>query len=108
MINLAKRADLAAAAEHFAAACEYSRMHDNYAAGALERWGDHGPQISGIVREHFPEPVRQHLRWLARQVAIESERAYAARPCRIRLETMRKLAKEIARRDGSGFYGPQP
>lgn len=46
-----------------AAAC--SRAHDRLARQSLLAYGDHGPNISGCVREHFPTPVKDRLRRLA-------------------------------------------
>lgn len=94
--------------EHFRRACWASRTHAKVAEQALEMYGDHGAQISGCVRDHFPEDVKNNLRNLARECANEVNRAWAARPKYVRKETMRRLASLIAERDGSGFYGPQP
>lgn len=91
----------------FAAACAASRAHSKLAADALAAWGEHGPQISGVVRDHFPEPVKGALRDLAALVTNESKAAYNARPKRVKMATMRTLAQAVARRDGSGFYGPR-
>lgn len=102
------RPELATAAELFAKACHASRLHDIAARCALIRYGDHGPAISGCVRDHFPDAVKDRLRELARAVTRYSEAGYAARPPRIRFDTMRQLARSVATRDGSGFYGPQP
>lgn len=105
-MDLLNRQDLHHAADLFADACRLSREHDAVAASALATYGDHGPQVSGIVREHFPLVTRDHLRSLARNVSILSDAAYAARPPRVRLATMRALARAVAARDGGGFYGP--
>ena len=107
MESLLARADLNRAAELFADACAQSREHDKAAAAALVAYGPHGPQISGIVREHFPTCTKDYLRSLARNVGILSNAAHAARPARVRIATMRALARAVALRDGSGFYGPQ-
>ena len=101
------RPELRPAADCFRDACAYSRMHSRYIAGAMERWGNHGAQISGCIRDHFPEPVKEHARWLAKQVTLASNAAYSLRPRGVHVATMRRLANEIARRDGTGFYGPQ-
>lgn len=106
--DILERADLASAGAQFVVACAASREHDRLAAEALEKFGAHGPQISGCVRDHFPSDVKDKLRALARDVTTYSDRGYALRPSRVRLDTMRHLARSIATRDGSGFYGPQP
>lgn len=101
------RPDLQEAARWFELACIYSRVHSKAVADALRDFGDHGPQISGIMRDHFPDPVKETLRDLAHVVTECSDKAWAARPRGVRLATMRALARAVARRDGSGFYGPQ-
>ena len=42
---------------------------------ALESYGSHGPLVSGIVRGHFPEEVKDTLRWLAHRTTRERDRA---------------------------------
>lgn len=106
MRNVLDRPDLARAADLFAEACAQSRAHAAAANIALKQYGDHGPLVSGCVRDHFPQCTRDYLRSLARNVGILSAAAYAARPPRVRHATMRNLSRAVARRDGSGFYGP--
>lgn len=89
------------------AACEASRKHSALAADALATYGDHGAQISGCVRDHFPDTVKDELRHWAQLVTRRSAMAYQNRPSRVRMATMRQLSKAVATRDGSGFYGPQ-
>lgn len=91
----------------FTLACAASRAHDNLASIALRQYGNHGPQISGCVRSHFPKPIKDELRALAQRVSYWSDRAYKSRPPRVRHETIRRIGREIAARDGCGFYGPQ-
>lgn len=100
------RPELARAAAHFERACRASRMHSRCAQRALDRYGYHGPIISGIVQDHFPAHIKARLRTLARTVTRESDAAWQARPARVRIATMRALGSAIATRDGSGFYGP--
>lgn len=106
-MSILERPDLTIAADLFADACHLSRQHDEAAAEALAKYGSHGPDISGVVRDHFPACTKDYLRSLARNINILSDAAYAARPERVRLTTMRALAHAVAARDGSGFYGPQ-
>jgi hypothetical protein len=96
------------ARDHFADACHYSRRHAEFAAAQLKVFGDHGAPISGCVRDHFPADRKETLRYLARIGAQASDRAWKAKPARVRSSTMRKLSRLVAQRDGSGFYGPQP
>lgn len=63
---------------------------------------------SGAGRDHFPDDVKDHLRRIARAVTYHSDKGYALRPKYARQSAMRRLAQEVANRDGSGFYGPQP
>ena len=95
------------AREHFSRACAYSAQHSVEAMEALDHYGDHGSDISGCVRDHFPDAVKDRLRFLARTVTEASDAGYNARPPRVRFTTMRKLARDVARRNGSGYYGPQ-
>ena len=96
------------ARKHFRRACTASKLHRACTLSALERYGDHGPQISGCMRDHFPEDVKDRLRALAQAVTAEGDAARAARPKRVRMETMRLLAFLVAEQYGHGFYGPQP
>jgi hypothetical protein len=107
MRNLLANPKFEAARDHFADACKFSRLHSEFAQAQLRVFGDHGPAISGCVRDHFPADRKETLRELARKVSECSDRAWAARPARVRSSTMRKLARLVAQRDGSGFYGPQ-
>ena len=108
MQDLLSRPDLARAAEYFAAACHQSRAWDAEFSVARMKHGAHGPAVSSCGRAHFPDATKDRLRELARQVSAFSELAYAARPPRVRMATMRRLARAIAARDGAGCYGPQP
>lgn len=105
--NLLQRQDLARSHFYFWMACTHSRMHAQYAAESLEIHGEHGAQVSGCVRDHFPEAVKDHLRNLARTVTENLDRAYAARPRGVRHATIVALGRAIAKRDGCGFYGPK-
>ena len=91
----------------FAVACKFSREYDAMLRDALAAYGDHGADISGAGREHFPSEVKDALRNKARAVTFNSDLAYSARPKGFRVATMRQLARAVALRDGSGFYGPQ-
>jgi hypothetical protein len=108
MASLINRPDLARAARLFSASCKASRDWDALVSRNLAQHGDHGSQISGICREHFPEDVKDELRALAAQVSGFSAQAYAARPPRVHFATMRALSRQVATAEGSGFYGPQP
>jgi hypothetical protein len=108
MHNILKRADLRLSMICFENACRVSREHNALAAKALDRYGDHGTQISGIVRDHFPDHVKAELRLLAASITSYSDAAWKHRPHRVRVSTVRALSRAIAARDGSGFYGPQP
>lgn len=103
--NILTRPDLQPAAAAYARAMAASRAWDAAGAAALERFGDHGPQISGCLRDHFSPDVKDQLRALARQVSTELDAAWAARPRGVRTTTMRQLRDAIRARDGGGFYG---
>lgn len=95
-------------AAYFTMACAASRAHSDLAAILLTEYGDHGAQISGCVRSHFPERYKDTLRELARSVTEYGDKARAARPPRMHASTVQHIARLVATRDGSGFYGPQP
>jgi hypothetical protein len=103
-----ERSDLIPAAILFAKACKASRLHGTMAKRALANYGDHGSLISGCVRDHFPNRVKDALRTLASSVTRFSDTAYGARPKGVRFRTMLLLSRDIATRDGGGFYGPRP
>ncbi len=105
--NILTREDLMLSGIGFALACKFSREWDSALDDALRVYGDHGPFISGCGRDHFPESVKDSLRELARKVTAASDGAYASRPRGVRVETIRKLGRAVAKRDGSGFYGPR-
>ena len=105
--NILQRADLAHSADLFADTCTQSRAWDKAGRDALAAYGNHGPQISGILRDHFPECTKSYLRSIARNITILSDAAWAAKPARVRHATMLKLARAIVKRDGGGFYGPR-
>lgn len=107
-MDVLTRPDLAPARYLFEGACRASRLHQSEAQRALANYGSHGPLISGCVRSHFPKAVKDRLRGLAQAASARSDAAYAARPPRVRFATMRRLARAVATRDGSGRYGPQP
>jgi hypothetical protein len=94
--------------KHFGLACCASRTHSDIAEKAFDAYGDHGSLISGCVRDHFPEDVKNVLRGLARLCTTESDKARNARPARVRHDTIYHIGRLVATRDGSGFYGVQP
>lgn len=102
------RPDLAKAQSEFESACYFSRHHAKLMTDSLVEFGYHGPDVSAIGRDHFPAERKDHLRRLARGVGYHSVRAFAARPKRIRKATLIRLWREIATRDGTGFYGVAP
>lgn len=83
--------------------CAASRLHSKMAKDALKEFGSHGPDISGCVRDHFPEHVKNQLRDLARKAS-----ASVNRPKYMRLATLNHIGRLIATLSGSGFYGPVP
>ena len=106
--KLLLRDNLKPAAALFRKSVEASKKHSNKVADAFNKHGDHGPQISGVIRDHFPTDVKDDLRKLARDVSKFSDAAYAARPKGVRQNTMWKLSQAVADKYGHAFYGPQP
>jgi ribosomal protein S16 len=98
----------AAVVGHYERACDASRRHNRLAANALNRYGTQGAQISGCVRDHFPDCIKDRLRTLATLVTEEGNAARLARPKYVRETTIHYIGRLVATRDGSGFYGVQP
>ena len=92
----------------FRMACLMSRLHLDFCKQFIERFGGHGPLVSGVCRDHFPQDAKDILRQLATAVTMYSDRGHAARPKHYSSAAMVHLAREVATRHGSGFYGPQP
>lgn len=99
---------LAEAQAMYESACAASRKHSDVAQAALEEYGDHGPLISGCVRDHFPEKIKNELRELARSVNRFHELALDKRPRGVHKVTMYRLAREVTHHDGNGYYGFAP
>jgi len=102
-----ERDEIAAAAlEDMRRAYGMSRAHTKLAAWAATEYGDHGPLISGVVRDHFPLHVKTALRLLARRAGdrLERSRERWRAAGRKRATWFRAKDARIAR-DGRGFYG---
>lgn len=103
--KLMKRADLIPALNCIREAANRSKQWDELLVASLKVYGEHGSQISGCGREHFPEAIKDMLRDLAHGVTEWNDKALANRPKGVRVETMHKLARAVCRTYGSGFYG---
>lgn len=99
-------ARFAAAAALLRESCAYARRWDALYAAACAYFGDHGPLISGCGRDYWPELVKEQLRALARLASDAMREAFEKRPPRVRLATMRALARDVATYYGTGRYGP--
>ncbi len=105
--ELLARKDMQPAIKLFEKATRASRAHYRLVSDSMDEYGDQGPQISGIVREHFPTDVKNRLRKLSRDINKYADAAYYARPKGVRNTTMQALAGAVATKTGTGFYGPQ-
>lgn len=105
VVNILDRKDLQIAAKHFAVAAAASRAQSELAHALLKKHGDHGPNISGIFRDHFPEKQKDRLRKLCHVICEENDLGIAARPKGVHKSTMFTLARAVCKRDGTGFYG---
>jgi hypothetical protein len=103
--KLLSRPDLSLCRDWFSLAAWYSRSHQREAGKALTRYGDHGSQISGVVRDHFPEEVKVRLRHSAHLVSECVESGFRCRPARVQNATLRALKEAVYARNGRGFYG---
>lgn len=104
---LLRRYDLAAPRELFKKAAARSRAWNKAVHRAIAKYGDRpsGGYISGIYSYHFPEHVKNGLRNLAHAVTEYNDAARAARPKRIRGETIEALRVAVRSQYGGGFYG---
>ncbi len=101
--------NLQAAERHFTRACRLSRLWSSYVSRNIDRHGRRpGNHVSAVYSDAWPEYIQERLRKVARAVSCFTDAGYAARPKGVHRSTMTRLAKSIARRDGSGYYGPQP
>lgn len=82
-----------------------SLLHSNLARHALGAYGRHGPDVSGVVRDHFPLHIKADLRYYARQVSYWSDRAMNARPKGVHRATINRLRQYVRDTHGAGFYG---
>lgn len=84
----------------------YSREHSRVAQEAIDKYGYHGPLISGVIQEHFPEEIKEYLRYLAYSVGgmLESSRGHWLRSGR-RLNTWIKEKDKVIAKEGKGYYG---
>ena len=84
----------------------HSRAHRDLAKLALSVYGDHGSPISGVVRDHFPEFVKNELRSLSLSVArLLDESKVSWSKARKQLKTWIRLKDAIIARYGKGYYG---
>ena len=67
-------------ARHLDAAREYldrhlitARAYRRAVDSAIALYGDRGPLIAGVVRDHFPEQVKDHLRQLAHGTSRQAD-----------------------------------
>lgn len=105
--ELLARKDMQPAIKLFEKATKASRAHSKLASESLDKYGDHGSHISGVLRDHFPKDVKDKLRQHARDINTHADAAYYARPKGVRNTTMQALAGAVATKTGTGFYGPQ-
>jgi len=95
-----------AALEDMRLAYGMSRAHSKLATWAGRQYGDCGPLIAGVVRDHFPPQVKTALRLLARAVGEHLGRSREGWRAagRKRGTWFRAKADRIAC-DGRGYYG---
>lgn len=91
----------------FIDACIASQAYDKMLRHALDMFGNHGNDVSGAGRDHFPETTKQRLRDKCLQVKWYSDMAWESKPKRVHDSTMRELSRQCANHHGFGFYGPQ-
>lgn len=105
--KLLDQPDLERAAYAFRVAAAKASAYDVTLSLCLDVFGKHGPIVSGIGRDHFPDEYKRLLRQLARDATDATNHAYTLRPRGVHEATMRKVAQAVARKYETGFYGPQ-
>ncbi len=93
---------------YFEVAAGVSRAHRDKLNTALQEYGNHGPLVSGVGRDHFPEDVKEELRSLAREVSNMNAKGRVAKPKGVHMATIHKLGHEVCHKFGTGFYGFTP
>ena len=81
--------------KHFLKAAEFEKQSREIADAALTKYGDHGPLISGIIRDHFPDITKKTLRKLRDFKNYAVDMGFAAKPPRVHDKTMRELYQSI-------------
>lgn len=95
-------------ANAIAIACHHSREHSAEVKAALVMYGDgNGVQISGVIRDHFPDFVKESLRLRCAAISAVTDHAWKVRPPRVQRHTLLTLQSRIVHAVGTGFYGPK-
>ena len=90
---------------HLHLALWFSRSHSDLCKAALAQYGDQGPCISGVCRDHFPEPIKLKLRSMAKAINTHNNLAVGFRPPRSHYATVIKVKRHLESKYGKGFYG---
>lgn len=84
----------------------HSRLHSKLAGRACKRYGDHGPNVSAIVHDHFPEGIKALLRDHALAASNWINASYVLWTLSgRRRETWLRLKEQVISEHGRGFYG---
>lgn len=84
----------------------HSRAHSNLAKLAFKRYGEQGSSIAGVVRDHFPKPMKDRLRTISRKVGeLLSESLGDWRCAGKHRATWMKLKDATIDTYGKGYYG---
>ena len=81
--------------KHFLKAAEFEKQSREIADAALTKYGDHGPLISGIIRDHFPDITKKTLRKLRDFKNYAVDMGFEAKPPRVHDKTMRELYQSV-------------
>ena len=100
-----KDANWSKAISHIHIALWLSRSHSDLCKAALDQYGDHGPDVSGVCRNHFPEPIKVKLRSMAKAINTHNNIAAGFRPPRSHYSTFIKVKRHLESKYGKGFYG---
>lgn len=105
--TLLKRPELAEPIRHLQRACRLSRRWSSYVALNIKRHGAvRGNHVSGVYNDSWPDYVKDRLRVIAQAVGNVASMAFTLRPKGIHSTTITRLYREVALKEGCGFYGP--
>jgi len=79
----------------FRLACQFRKEHTRRHVAYCHAYGTNSALISGGFYDHWPNAAKDTMRNLNREAQRLMDAGFAARPARVRMETMRRLWREV-------------